>query len=93
MKLTELQIQRVESQTGAKAIAQDHPSHGELESNFGQHTFFIDEDGLHVWDRPSDDEAESSKLVGIRLATWTDEKKTALAPHEPAPIKVLQEIN
>lgn len=93
MKLSEQQIQLVKGQTGATVIAPDHPSLVELESNFGEHTFFLDQDGLHVWERPSDAERESTKLVGLRLATWSDEKRNSLIPHEPAPMQVIQETN
>lgn len=93
MKLSESQIRHVEGQTGATVIPQDHPSLSKLESSFGEHTFFIDDSGLHVWERPSDEETESSKLVGIRLATWKDDKRTALVQHEPAPTQVVQEPN
>jgi hypothetical protein len=93
MRLNEHQIQQVEGQTGARVVPQEHPSLAELESHFGEHTFFLDDEGLHVWRRPSDSESESSKLVGIRLATWSDEKRAALVPHEPAAVKVLPEIN
>lgn len=93
MKLSEQQIQRVVGQTGAKVIPEDHLSVAKLESKFGEHTFFINDDGLHVWERPSDAEFESSKLVGLRVATWSDERKTALVPHEPMPTQVLQEAD
>lgn len=93
MKLSEQEIQQVERQTDSKVISQDHPSVPELESHFGEHTFFVDDDGLHVWERPSDDGAESGKLVGVRLATWSDDKKNTLVRHEPAPTQVIHKAN
>ena len=93
MVLNGPQIQRVEDETGAMAIPQDNPSLAELKSAFGAHTFFIDDDGLHVWERLTDGETESAKLVGIRLASWSDRTRATLIPHEPAPTQVLEEIN
>lgn len=93
MKLSEPQIQKVEVQTGATVIPPDHPSVAELESHFGQHTFFIDDEGLHVWEPQSKGESESDGFVGMRVATWSDENKTALVPHEPMATQVLQESN
>ena len=91
MRLSEPQILRVVGESGATAIPADHPAASELESNFGEHTFFVDNDGLHVWDCPSDTESESSKLVGMRVASWSKENKNALVPHEPIPTQVIQE--
>ena len=93
MKLSEQQIQQVEGQTDAKAISEDHTAVAELESHFGEHTFFLDDDGLHVWECPSDSDAETSKLVGVRLATWSDEKRDTLVRHAPAPTKVIRQPN
>ncbi len=91
MKLSEPQIKQVVGQTGATVIAQDHPAISELESNFGEHTFFLDDEGLHVWERPSGAEQESKKLVRMRVAAWGDEAKSSLVPHEPLPTQVLQD--
>ena len=93
MKLSEPQITRVVGQTGAAVIPQDHPAASELESKFGEHTFFVDDEGLYVWDCPSDADSESKKLVGMRIASWSSEKQNALVPHEPIPTEVLQETN
>lgn len=93
MKLSESQIRKVEAQSGATVISHDHPSLAELESEFGEHTFFIDDDGLHMWGRPTGSESESGVLMGCRLAIWSDDKKTALVPHEPMPTQIIREEN
>ena len=41
-----------------------------------KHTFFVDGDGLHVWESTEEGPAEGGKMVGLRVATWKDESRT-----------------
>src|SRR3990170_3780392 len=90
MRLSEPQMQRVQQETGASVVPEDNPSMPALKQNFGDHTFFLDSEGLHIWETVTDEPAEDTKLVGVRVASWTSEEKTALVPHEPAPSLVLE---
>ena len=48
MKLTSAQIERTLSQFEAEAIPESHPVLPRLNELFGDHTFFIDSDGLNI---------------------------------------------
>ena len=48
MKLTSAQIERTLSQFEAQAIPESHPVLTPLNELFGDHTFFIDSDGLSI---------------------------------------------
>lgn len=90
MRLSELQTQRVQEQTGATMVPDDNPSMPLLKQNFGDHTFFLDNEGLHVWESVEDDPSDGAKLIGVRIASWSEGEEKALVPHEPAPSHVLE---
>lgn len=90
MRLSEVQTQRVQEQTGATVVPEDNPSMPLLKQNFGDHTFFLDNDGLHVWESVDENPSDGAKLVGVRIASWSEGEETALVPHEPAPSHVLE---
>ena len=48
MKLTSAQVERTLSQFEAQAIPDDHPVVPQLNSLFGEHTFFLDSHGLNI---------------------------------------------
>ena len=48
MKLTWAQIERTLSQFEAQAIPENHPVLPRLNELFGDHTFFIDSNGLNI---------------------------------------------
>ncbi len=89
MRLSELQTQRVQEHTGASVVPDDNPSMPLLKQNFGDHTFFLDNEGLHVWEAVDDDPSDGAKLVGVRIASWSEGEEKALVPHDPAPSHVL----
>ena len=54
MKLTSAQIEQTLSQFEAQAIPESHPVLTRLNELFGDHTFFVDSDGLSIGSRPTD---------------------------------------
>jgi hypothetical protein len=83
MKLNSTQVERTLSQFEAEALPADHPAVEQLNELFGEHTFFLDLDGLHIVtpvepDRPG---TEAGQIV--KLASWKDSSRTSLAPHDP----------
>lgn len=88
MRLSETQTRQVQEHTGASVIPDDNPTMPELRRSFGDHTFFVDDEGLHVWEAVDDDPSDGAKLVGVRIASWSGDDKQALVPHEPAPSHV-----
>ena len=90
MRLSEPQTRRVQEETGASVVPEDNPSMPALKQNFGDHTFFLDAEGLHIWESVAEQPSDSDKLIGVRVASWSNEEKTSLVPHEPAPSQVLE---
>ncbi len=82
MKLTSAQVERALDQFEAQALPEDHPVAAQLSDLFGDHTFFLDTNGLNVVELvdPATD-TETGKVVS--LADWADESLTRLAPHPP----------
>ena len=89
MKLTSARVRQTLDQFQAQPIPSDHPAVPELNRVFGEHTFFVNEDGLHVVEvaGPLRNGAESGTVV--KLARWKDEERTRLAPQTPEPIDVV----
>jgi len=81
MKLTPTRIDRTLSQIDAQAIPQDHPAVRQFNEMFGDHTFFLDGNGLSIIEpaEPHGDGAETGRVV--KLADWIDESRTRLTPH------------
>lgn len=84
MKLTAVQIDTVRDQTGADPIPEDNPAQNQLSEVFGDHTFYLDMVGLHVFEPASQENSPGEPAVIVQIAAWTDENREALAPQEPA---------
>jgi hypothetical protein len=82
MKLSFGSIDRTLIQFSAQAVPNEHPAVEQFRSNFGDHTFFLDGNGLHIVEpgEPYPNGALTGRVV--KLASWTDASKTSLAPHE-----------
>ena len=83
MKLTDEQIENVQAQLGAQAVPDDHPAAPQLKTLFGDHTYFLDSDGLHIVETTAATEDDENMASVIRLASWDADKPTMLLPHEP----------
>jgi len=91
-KLTTQQIEEVQSQTGVTPIPEDNPAVEQLKGHFGDHTFYADRNGLHVWEQGEEESEDSETLTALRIAAWADEEKTALVPHEPVPSNAIVKL-
>lgn len=91
MKLSAAQIRHAMPQLEAKAIPDNHPAVEELKGLFGDHTFFLGDNGLQVIETGAEDDAGGLANV-INVASWTDRERTALKPHEPEVTDVVVEI-
>jgi len=88
MRLTSQQVEQTLSQIDAQPIPEDHPAIARLHEIFGDHTFFLDINGLNVIEpTQATDGAEAGQVV--KVAQWCDEKLTQLAPHQPEPTEVV----
>jgi hypothetical protein len=83
MKMNATQIERTLNQFKAEAIPDDHPIVRELSALFGDHTFFLDPNGLSVVEPNESVQASAQSGTVVNLANWSDAHLTSLAPHEP----------
>ncbi len=89
MKLNSTQVKQTMTQLNAQVLPDDHPAVPQLNSVFGDHTFFVDTSGLKVLEpaQTSDMPGQTGEVVS--LAEWSDPELTSLRPHEPEPTGVL----
>jgi hypothetical protein len=85
MKLTSAQVERTLTQFQAEAIPDDHPVVPQLNSLFGEHTFFLDSAGLNIVEPSEAGRAEAQSAKVVNLANWSDANPARLEPHEPEP--------
>jgi hypothetical protein len=64
VKLNSAQLERTLGQFEARAIPEDHPVIPELNDLFGEHTFFLDRNGLNIVE-PAEAAAGGFIVVGI----------------------------
>ena len=75
MKLSSSQVERTLHQLQAQALPDNHPSLPELNRVFGDHTFFLDESGLHIVEPAVPNEEDERG--------WTSGQTRQLAGREP----------
>jgi hypothetical protein len=88
MKLTSTEVERALRQFEAQALPDGHPMVPQLNELFGEHTFFLDSNGLNIVEPAESAEAgivQSAKIVN--LASWNADDDLEL--HEPKPINVV----
>ena len=91
MKLTSAQVERTLSQFEAQAVPDSHPMVPQLNDLFGDHTFFLDNNGLSIVEpTPEAPGLEAARFVN--LANWSDTNHDRLAPHEPEPTDAVIEL-
>lgn len=69
MKLSSVQVERALHQVHAQALPDNHPSMPELNRVFGDHTFFLDDSGLHIAE-PAVPEEGGEAVCMVKLASW-----------------------
>jgi hypothetical protein len=89
MKLNSAQVEQTLTQFEAQVIPEDHPLVPKLNELFGDHTFFLDGDGLNVVELIKSTHAGAPAGTVVNLANWSDAELTSLAPHEPEPTGVV----
>jgi hypothetical protein len=93
MKLTSEQVQKALTQYDGQPIPEDHQLVPRLNERYGDHTFFLDTNGLNIVepaDEPAVDETQAARVVN--LANWSDENCNRLVPHEPEPTETFVEL-
>ena len=92
MKLNATQVKRTLSQFDAEVLPDSHPAVPQLNTLFGDHTFFLDSDGLNVLEPAETPELEGQTGEVVSLASWSDATLTSLRPHEPEPTGVVIDL-
>jgi hypothetical protein len=85
MKLNSALVARALDQIEAQAIPENHPVVEQLNSLFGDHTFFLDVNGLSIVEPAGSTDAGAKTAQVVKLAEWKDANRTSLVPHEPEP--------
>jgi len=83
MKMSFQMVERALSQFEAEAVPENHPTVTQLNRLFGDHTFFIDDNGLSIVEPTEPSESGAQAGVVVKLASWSDSSHTTLAPHPP----------
>ncbi|MFB9269048.1 hypothetical protein ACFFWD_39060 [Bradyrhizobium erythrophlei] len=89
MKLNSAQVKQTMTQLDAQVLPDDHPAVAKLNSVFGEHTFFVDRNGLKVLEPADAPDVPGQTGEVVSLAEWSDPDLTSLRPHEPEPTGVL----
>ena len=89
MKLNSALVERTLNQFEAQAIPDSHPAVAQLNSLFGDHTFFLNADGLNIVEPTEATNSGAQTAQVVRLAEWKDAERTSLVPHEPEPTDVI----
>jgi hypothetical protein len=99
MKLTSAQIERTLRHFDAQAIPESHPLLPRLNELFGDHTFFVDSNGLSIMEVMTEPVDEGTEVAGgahavrvVNVADWSDETHSGLAVHEPEPTDTIVEL-
>jgi hypothetical protein len=82
MKLSSDHVERTLSQYPARVIPDNHPVAPQLNEMFGEHTFFVDQDGLSILEPIDSPQPGTEACKVVKLAEWADGGNT-LAPHDP----------
>jgi hypothetical protein len=89
VKLSPAQAHRVEQQIEGRAIPDRVAVTSQLQETFGDHTFFVDSEGLNIVE-PSPADNEVGNVV--RLGDWADDEHTKLRLNPPVPTNAVVEL-
>ena len=84
MKLASAMIDRTLDQFEVEALPDNHPAVPQLNQLFGDHTFFLDANGLNIVEP-----AGQQTWQVVKLASWKDATQSSLMPHQPEPTDVV----
>jgi hypothetical protein len=89
MKLTSAQVERTLRQFEGEVIPDDHPVVPRLNNLFGEHTFFLDQNGLNIVEPANVAGMGTWSAEVVNLASWSDVSPSGLELHEPEPTDVV----
>ena len=85
MKLSAALVRQTLSQFDARAMPVTHPAVSKLSELYGDHTFFLNDNGLNIIEPVDSNDGVTSTAKVVNLANWKDTNQTSLAPHNPVP--------
>jgi hypothetical protein len=93
MKLTSSQVEKTLAQYSAQPIPENHGLVSQLSALFGDHTFFLDSNGLNIVE-PASGGPQGATVAArvVNVANWTDDNLSSLAPHEPEPTDTMIDL-
>ena len=83
MKLSIDQIKQIHEKKGITPLPEDYSPMSELIRAFGDHTFYLTADGLHLWENIDVAGAEGEVIIAVEIASWANDGKSDLALHTP----------
>lgn len=89
MKLNTELVERTITQLDADPVPERHPVMPQLSQAFGDHTFFVDTDGLHIVEPGEPNERGEQTGQVMQIARWNDENRTSLSPQPAEPTGVV----
>ncbi len=90
MKLNAGQLRKVEEQFGVEAIPEDDHVIPDLKEAFGDHTYFLDTDGLNIVELNVYSESSTGNVV--KIASWSSDEQTELMRHEPEVLPITVDL-
>jgi hypothetical protein len=93
MRLTTATIERTMKEFNAQPLPDDHPLVDKLNSVFGDHTFLLGAEGLHIVERTDSARSDADTAAVVKVASWEDASRTRLQAHEPEPTDVVVELD
>ena len=93
MKLNSTQVEQTLTQFEAHVIPEDHPLVPKLNELFGDHTFFLDRNGLNILEPLEPDQSSQAHVCKVVcVADWNDADPPSLEPHEPVPTELVIQL-
>jgi hypothetical protein len=93
MQLTPAQVRRTLAQFEAQEIPSDHSAMPQLTRLFGEHTFFLDRNGLSIVEPLDPEQASGANMCKIvSVADWNDADPPSLEPHEPVSTEIVVQL-
>ena len=92
MKLNSALVECALDQFEAQAIPDNHPVVPQLNSLFGDHTFFLNGEGLSIVEPTGETDAGAQTAQVVKIACWNDNDKTSLrmGVDVPVPQKIVK---
>lgn len=89
MKLDDRQLAHVREQINADPLEDTHPAMGTLIKGFGDHTFYVDPNGIYIF-LPSDQ--NDHQLVLVQIAGVDENDPEQMAPIEPQLTSIVVDV-